>query len=87
MTTYAIKTFHSDLEQLKHFGGTSKETAIRFAFPDVSSPNETSNDELSGKGLVREVKAPPCQSHLSSWSSAFRIRITASIKMHMSCMN
>ena len=32
MSTYAIKTFHSDLERLKHFGGTNKETAIRFAF-------------------------------------------------------
>ncbi|MFT3844658.1 MAG: N-6 DNA methylase [Lacibacter sp.] len=32
MSTYAIKTFHTDLERIKHFGGTSKETAIRFAF-------------------------------------------------------
>lgn len=32
MSTYAIKSFHNDLERLKHFGGTSKETAIRFAF-------------------------------------------------------
>jgi predicted helicase len=32
MSTYAIKTFHNDLERLKHFGGSNKETAIRFAF-------------------------------------------------------
>lgn len=32
MSTYAIKTFHTDLERIKHFGGTNKETAVRFAF-------------------------------------------------------
>ena len=32
MSTYAIKKFHTDLERIKHFGGTSKETAIRYAF-------------------------------------------------------
>lgn len=32
MSTYAIKTFHLELERIKHYGGTNKETAIRFAF-------------------------------------------------------
>ena len=32
MSTYAIKTFHSDLERLKHFGGSNKENAIYFTF-------------------------------------------------------
>jgi hypothetical protein len=32
MSTYAIKTFLTDLERIKHFGGTTKETAVRFAF-------------------------------------------------------
>ena len=32
MSTYAIKIFLKELEDLKHYGGTTKETAIRFAF-------------------------------------------------------
>jgi hypothetical protein len=32
MSIYAIKQYHRELEDLKHYGGTSKETAIRFAF-------------------------------------------------------
>jgi predicted helicase len=32
MSTYAIKIFLKELEDLKHYGGTSKETAVRFAF-------------------------------------------------------
>jgi len=32
MSIYAIKQYHRELEDLKHFGGTTKETAIRFAF-------------------------------------------------------
>lgn len=32
MSIYAIKTYLKELEDLKHYGGTSKETAIRFAF-------------------------------------------------------
>ncbi len=31
MSIYAIKQFHQQLEQAIHYGGTSKETAIRFA--------------------------------------------------------
>lgn len=32
MSIYAIKQYHRELEDLKHYGGTTKETAIRFAF-------------------------------------------------------
>jgi predicted helicase len=32
MSIYAVKTYLKELEDLKHYGGTSKETAIRFAF-------------------------------------------------------
>ena len=32
MSIYAVKTFLKELEDLKHYGGTTKETAIRFAF-------------------------------------------------------
>jgi hypothetical protein len=32
MFNYAIKTFQTDLERIKHYGATSKETAVRFAF-------------------------------------------------------
>ena len=32
MSVFAIKNFLKELEDLKHYGGTSKETAIRFAF-------------------------------------------------------
>ncbi len=35
MSIYAIK-HHSELEDLKHQGGTTKETAIRFAFQKLS---------------------------------------------------
>jgi hypothetical protein len=32
MSVFAIKTFLKGLEDLKHYGGTTKETAVRFAF-------------------------------------------------------
>jgi len=32
MSIFAIKTFLKELEDLKHYGGTTKETAVRFAF-------------------------------------------------------
>jgi predicted helicase len=32
MSVFAIKTFLKELEDLKHYGGTTKETAVRFAF-------------------------------------------------------
>lgn len=32
MSIYAIKQYHRELEEVKHYGGTTKETAIRFAF-------------------------------------------------------
>jgi predicted helicase len=32
MSAFAIKTFLKELEDLKHYGGTTKETAVRFAF-------------------------------------------------------
>lgn len=32
MSTFAIKQFHSELENAIHYGGTTKETAVRFAF-------------------------------------------------------
>lgn len=51
MSVYAIKTFHSDLERLKHFGGTSKETAIRFAFQKLLDEYAKAKDLL----LIPEV--------------------------------
>jgi predicted helicase len=51
MSTYAIKKFQSDLEQLKHFGGTTKETAIRFAFQKLLDEYARSKELL----LVPEV--------------------------------
>jgi predicted helicase len=51
MSTYAIKNFHSDLERLKHFGGTSKETAIRFAFQKLLDEYAKAKDLM----LVPEV--------------------------------
>lgn len=51
MSTYAIKTFHSDLERLKHFGGTSKETAIRFAFQKLLDEYAKSKDLM----LIPEI--------------------------------
>lgn len=32
MSTFTIKNFLKELEDLKHYGGTTKETAVRFAF-------------------------------------------------------
>lgn len=32
MSIFAIKTFLKELEDIKHYGGTTKETAVRFAF-------------------------------------------------------
>ena len=51
MSTYAIKTFHSDLERLKHFGGTNKETAIRFAFQKLLDEYAKSKDLM----LIPEI--------------------------------
>ncbi len=51
MSTYAIKTFHSDLERIKHFGGTSKETAIRMAFQKLIDEYAKAKDLM----LIPEV--------------------------------
>lgn len=51
MSTYAIKTFHNDLERLKHFGGTNKETAIRFAFQKLLDEYAKSKDLM----LIPEI--------------------------------
>ena len=51
MSTYAIKSFHTDLERLKHFGGTSKETAIRFAFQKLLDEYAKAKDLM----LIPEV--------------------------------
>jgi hypothetical protein len=32
MSVFAIKTFLKELEDLKHYGGATKETAVRFSF-------------------------------------------------------
>lgn len=63
MSLYAIKTFHSDLERLKHFGGTSKETAIRFAFQKLLDEYAKSKDlllipEISLKGRNGKTVTP-----------------------------
>ena len=51
MSTYAIKTFHTDLERIKHFGGTTKETAIRFAFQKLLDEYARAKDLM----LIPEV--------------------------------
>lgn len=51
MSTYAIKTFHNDLERLKHYGGTTKETAIRFAFQKLLDEYVRAKDLL----LIAEI--------------------------------
>jgi predicted helicase len=44
MSIYAIKTYLKELEDLKHYGGTSKETAIRFAFHKLLDSYAASKD-------------------------------------------
>lgn len=44
MSIYAIKQFHNQLEQAIHYGGTSKETAIRFAFHNLLNEYAKSKD-------------------------------------------
>ncbi len=44
MSLFAIKTYLKELEDLKHYGGTSKETAIRFAFHKLLDSYATSKD-------------------------------------------
>ena len=51
MSTYAIKNFHYDLERIKHYGGTSKETAIRFAFQKLLDEYAKTRDLM----LIAEV--------------------------------
>lgn len=51
MSTYAIRTFHNDLERIKHFGGTNKETAVRFAFQKLLDEYAKSKDLM----LIPEI--------------------------------
>ncbi len=44
MSIYAVKTYLKELEDLKHYGGTSKETAIRFAFHKLLDSYAASKD-------------------------------------------
>lgn len=44
MSTFAIKIFLKELEDLKHYGGTTKETAIRFAFQKLLDEYAKSKD-------------------------------------------
>jgi predicted helicase len=51
MSNYAIKTFQTDLERIKHFGGTTKETAVRFAFQKLLDEYAKAKDLM----LIPEV--------------------------------
>ena len=44
MSIFAVKTYLKELEDLKHYGGTSKETAIRFAFHKLLDSYAASKD-------------------------------------------
>ena len=44
MSIFAIKTFLKELEDIKHYGGTSKETAVRFAFQKLLDEYAKSKD-------------------------------------------
>lgn len=44
MSIYAIKTFLKELEDIKHYGGTTKETAVRFAFQKLLDEYAKSKD-------------------------------------------
>lgn len=44
MSIFAIKTFLKELEDIKHYGGTTKETAVRFAFQKLLDEYAKSKD-------------------------------------------
>ncbi|MBK8142838.1 MAG: hypothetical protein IPK57_18950 [Chitinophagaceae bacterium] len=52
MSIFAIKTFLKELEDLKHYGGTTKETAVRFAFQKLLDEYAKKAKELR---LIAEV--------------------------------
>jgi predicted helicase len=63
MSDYAITTYYNDLENAIHYGGTSKETAIRFAFQKLLEKYADAKElklipEISAKNKQGKIITP-----------------------------